>query len=186
VRVFDTGHHTAELFAGLWALRQLPWFSQYIEAAFGVRVIDLPELKGIVVTEAESGNVTNGMVQSLGIRAWVADDRGFRAVTEADVPPWARDSNAAGDAGRMYSGWAEFHFFADGDRVAIRGTLGPALHCRMTGRVAVAGGELVFADVRVPEPPGVYAVNPLSPVCAALELRVAKTGRTRAAPDPAI
>src|SRR4051794_18621276 len=96
VAAFDTGYHMAELLAGLWPARNSPRFVRYIEALCGVRVPGPPDLKGVVVSEAESGSVADGMVQSIAVRHWVADDAGFRAVAEADVPPWARDSNAAG------------------------------------------------------------------------------------------
>ena len=163
----DIGHSTAELFAGLWHVRHSAWFLRYIEVAFGAKVPELPELEAVVVSEAESGNVQHGWVQSIATRHWVADDRGFRGVAEADVPPWARDTNSAGDAGRLYSGWAKFHFFADGDRVAVRGVLGPELRCLMVGRVTTVGGALAFTDVRVP----VWCkISPLWPVHVELEL----------------
>jgi hypothetical protein len=182
---FDTGHHMAELLAGLWADRRSPWFARYIEALCGVAVPGPPELKGVVVSEADDGSVADGMVQSLAVRHWLADDDGFRAIAEADVPPWARDTNAAGDAGRLYSGWAKFHFFPDGEWVSVVAVLGPELRGRMVGRVAVVGGRLAFTDVRVPQPPGVGAVRSQSPVCPALTLGAARQAEPDAVPDPA-
>jgi hypothetical protein len=171
---FDVGHHTAELFAGLWHSRRSPSFFRYIEAAFGVRVPGLPELRGVLVSQAETGDVRHGWVQSIALRHWVMDDRGFRPVASADVPAWARDSNAAGDAGRLYSGWAVFQFFLDGDRVAVIGTLGPELYCQMVGRLALVGGELAFTEVRMPHRPGSGVVSPRSPVRVELELRATR------------
>lgn len=171
---FDIGHRMAELLAGLWPARFSPWLVQYIEALCGARVPGPPDLKGVVVSEAEAGSVLDGMVQSIAVRHWVADDAGFRAVDEADVPPWARDSNAAGDAGRLYSGWAKFHFYADGEWVAVRATFGPELFGRMVGRVRAVGAVMAFTDVRVPQPPGAGAIDPRSPACPALMLGIAR------------
>jgi hypothetical protein len=64
----DIGHQTAGLFGALWQVRRSPWFFRFIEVAFGTRVSELPVLKAVLISEAESGNVQHGWVQSLTTR----------------------------------------------------------------------------------------------------------------------
>lgn len=169
---FDAGHHAAELFAGLWHAHCTPWFLRYIEVAFGVKVSEFPDLEGVIVSEAEDGDVASGMVQNIVLRAWMLDASGFRLLSDESAPPWVEDHNAAEDAGRLYCRWGQFHFFVDGDAVAVRGGFGPNLRGRMVGRVVAVGDEWAFTDVRTPNLPGVMdAVDPRSPVRPELELR---------------
>jgi hypothetical protein len=174
VAAFDVGHHAAELLASVWDLHHTPAFLRHVELLYGVRVPDLPALRGVVLVEVDQGDVRDGTVQSVPVRWWVADDAGFRTVTAEGQLPEPRDLNAAADAGLLFHGWAAMAFFVDGDRVAVRGRLGPSLLGRMVGRVAVVGGALAFTEVRVPQPPGVRAVGPHAPVVPELELRAAR------------
>jgi hypothetical protein len=179
----DVGHHAAQLLAPLWDRRHSPAFYRHLDLVYGVRGPELPVLRGVVLCEVSAGNIRHGWVQSVAIRWWVADERGFRAVAPSDAPPEPRDYNAAGDAGRLYSGWLAMAFFVDGDRVAVRGRLGPEVHGVMVGRIALVDGELAFTEVQVAPRPGV-SLGPGSPVVAELELRGRMQVEQDAAPDP--
>lgn len=147
---------------------------RYIEVACRVTVPDLPVLKGVVIHEAEDGNVEHGAVQSLVSRQWVEDDAGFRSADFDSFLPWARDCNAASDAGRLYCGWTKLIFFRVGDRVAVRGHFGPYVRFRMVGRFVVDGGEPTFTEVRLPDDS--FAFNLSCPVREELELRPPRSG----------
>lgn len=166
----DVGHHAAELLASLWDRRHSPAFTRYLDLVYGVRGPELPVLRGVVLCEVDAGNIRQGRAQSAPVRWWVGDERGFRAVAPSDVPPEPRDCNAAADAGRPYSGWLAMAFFADGDRVAVRGRLGPELHGVMVGRVTLVDGALAFTQVQVAPRPGV-SLRPGSPIIPELEIR---------------
>jgi hypothetical protein len=146
---FDVGHHAAELFAWLWPGHRSPAFLRYVEASCTLGVADLPSFRAIVLSEAEAGNVEHGWVQSFATRWWVADDVGFRAVANENVPPWWGDLNEAADAGRPYYFWPRVHFFVDEDRLAFTELFGPELWCKKVGRVAVRNGSPVITDVRL-------------------------------------
>lgn len=180
VAAFDIGPHAAELLASVWDLHRSPEFFRHIELVYGVRVPELPVLKGVVLVEADRGDVRHGWVQSNPVRWWLADGAGFRAVAAEDQPPEPRDLNAASHAGLLYHGWAGMAFFVDGDRVAVRGRLGPELRGRMVGRVAAVGGEAAFTDVRVARSHA-GSVHPDGPVFPELELRVARQAAPSAA-----
>jgi hypothetical protein len=175
----------AALLAGLWPVRHTPWFHRFIEVSCRTHVPELPTLRAVVISEAQTGNVQHGWVQSIATRHWVSDAAGFRPVPEPEVPSWARDTNAAADTGRRYSGWAKFHFFADGDRVAVRGLFGPKVRCWMVGRVTLVGGVPAFTEVRVPVSAVADRIGPGCPVCAELELPAQRHAEPAAAPDPA-